>query len=385
MNILLNGISLLSPLTGIGQYVSHLVRALAEIPEVEIRCFYGLRCRAGASMPSVRAMRSIQGSYRLARHLLPKPRTLKRWMESAGFLYHASRQPHSCVYHEPNFLLHPYRGPTVVTIADLSCFDHPETHPAERVRLIEKKLPETLARADRIIVISADARDRLRQRFGVPTEQIGVTHLAADHRFHPRSPEVLREFLAPFGLIPGRYVLAVGTLEPRKNLPTLFAAYSKLPKNLRQCFPLVVAGMTGWHTQTLHTAAELLRKRGELLMLGYVTDDRIHALFAGAAVFVYPSRYEGFGLPPLEAMASGVPVIASNCTSLPEVVGDAGILLDPDNIDSFHRHLQQLLEDTHYAAQLSARGLAKAATFSWARCAQETHSVYEAALQHWNN
>ena len=138
--------------------------------------------------------------------------------------------------------------------------------------------------------------------------------------------------------------------------------------------------MRGWLTGPLLTSAEDMLKRHEIRLLGYVPDAQIPPLFAGAAVFCYPSRYEGFGLPVLEAMASGVPVITSNTTSLPEVVGDAGVMLDPDDVEGLTDRLQQLLEDRVAAATLGGLGLARAQTFSWARCADETLAVYEAAI-----
>ena len=171
------------------------------------------------------------------------------------------------------------------------------------------------------------------------------------------------------------------SLEPRKNLTTLFAAYAGLPAALRQRYPLVVAGMKGWHTGELLQSAEELIRRNELRLLGYVEDELIPPLYAGAAAFAYPSRYEGFGLPALEAMASGVPVVTANLTSLPEVVGDAGLMTDPDDVDGMREHLRHLLEDRDMASALGQRGLERAQTFSWERCARETFSVYEKVMQ----
>jgi len=237
-----------------------------------------------------------------------------------------------------------------------------------------------LQRADQIIVISNSAGYALQRWFGIEPGRITTTYLAADARFRPRDAATLAPALAGLGLTPAQYILSVGTLEPRKNLGTLFAAYAGLPARLRECYPLVVAGMSGWLTGQLLRSAEDMVKRREIRFLGYVPDALIPPLFAGAAVFSYPSRYEGFGLPVLEAMASGVPVITSNTTSLPEVVGDAGVMLDPDDVQGLTNRLQQMLEDRVAAATLGGLGLARAQTFSWARCADETLAVYEAAL-----
>ncbi len=380
MNIIINATPLLAPLTGIGQYIRHLFTAMQEIPDAHVRSYYGLSCEDGIRLPSPQAARNVQRAYGLVKRLALRPRVLRKAAESLCFRYHAGRGGEA-IYHEPNFVPLPYRGPLVLSVHDLSCFDHPETHPVERVRWIHEQLPPAILRADHIVVDSADTQRGVMARFGLSSEKVSVTYLAADQRYHPRSAETLKAPLDQLGLAPQGYVLSVGTLEPRKNLSTLFDAYAALPDALRARFPLAVAGMTGWHTEGLLRSAEMLMQRGELRFLGYVADELIPALYAGAAAFAYPSRYEGFGLPPLEAMASGVPVIASNRTSLPEVVGEAGILFDPDDTDALRRHLQQLLEDRAYAAQLAGQGVARAAGFSWQRCARETYAVYEKVLR----
>lgn len=381
MDVLVNATPLLAPLTGIGQYIRHLFSAMDQLPETHLHVCCGLRCEAGMHLPSPAAARTLQGAYGLARRLLPNPRALKRQVEAAAFRYHARRVPANTLYHEPNFLPQPFDGPTVVTVLDLSCFDHPEAHPVERVRIMERNLPGALQRADQIIVISEASGAALRHWFKVDPARISTTYLAADARFQPHSAAMLAPALTQLGLTSGAYVLSVGTLEPRKNLSTLFAAYAGLPASLRQRYPLVVAGMKGWDNEALMASAATLVQRGELRFLGYVADELIPALYAGAAAFCYPSRYEGFGLPALEAMASGVPVITGNRTSLPEVVGDAGLMVDPDDVDGMRESLQQLLEDRAYAQDLGLRGLARAQTFSWDRCAQETLAVYTRVMQ----
>jgi len=268
-----------------------------------------------------------------------------------------------------------------VTVCDLSCFDHPQTHPKERVEMMQRNMPAAMAKADHIIVISEATGAALQRWFNVDKSRITNTYLAADPRFQPQSADDLAPALASLGLTTEAYVLCVGTLEPRKNLTTLFLAYGGLPVALRQRYPLVVAGMSGWNTEALLTSAEDLIRRGELRLLGYVADALIPSLYAGAAAFCYPSRYEGFGLPALEAMASGVPVITSNQTSLPEVVGDAGLMLDPDDVDSLREQLQRLLEDRVFAKKLGQRGLVRSRVFSWERCARETFAVYEKVMR----
>lgn len=383
MKLLVNGVPLLAPLTGIGQYTRQLFTAL-RADGLDPLMFYGLHCEHGlpATAEVSGTARNTRRAYDLVRKVLPNPRELKRLVERASFAWHARGLASAgYLYHEPNILPQRYAGPTVITVHDLSCFDHPETHPADRVAIMHRELPRAIERADHIIVISEATRRAVAQRFGVPDSRMTVTLLAAHPNFAPRPAASLQAALAKLDLQPGGYLLSVGTLEPRKNLTTLFQAYSALPDSLRQRYPLAVVGMPGWHTDQLMSSARQLVERGELRFLGYVDDAVLPLLYAGAAAFAYPSRYEGFGLPPLEAMASGVPVLVSDVTSLPEVVGDAGVRVGPDDVDAMRDGLRRLLEDRDYAAQLAQQGLARAQGFSWEKCARETRAVYDHVLR----
>ena len=383
MKLLVNGTPLLTPLTGIGHYTWQLCRQMASQPDIDLLMAYGMRYERGLRMPTHSAAGALQtAGYGLLRRLLPNPRRIKRAVEQARFAWierQIRRQDY--LYHEPNILPLPYAGPTIITLHDLSCFDHPETHPAERVEIMHRELPPAIERVDHIIVISEATRRAVAQRFGVPDSRMTVTLLAAHPNFAPRPAASLQAALAKLDLQPGGYLLSVGTLEPRKNLTTLFQAYSALPDSLRQRYPLAVVGMPGWHTDQLMSSARQLVERGELRFLGYVDDAVLPLLYAGAAAFAYPSRYEGFGLPPLEAMASGVPVLVSDVTSLPEAVGDAGVRVGPDDVDAMRDGLRRLLEDRDYAAQLAQQGLARAQGFSWEKCARETRAVYDHVLR----
>lgn len=381
MKILVNATPLLVPLTGIGQYIRNLFTAMDKMPDADINMYYGLRCEKGVRPLSSATAQKVTRTFSMLQRLIPRGRTLRRVAEKALFAYHTRSSAERTLYHEPSYVPLPYNGPQVVTVCDLSCFDHPQTHPKERVELMQRNMPAAMAKADHIIVISEATGAALQRWFNVDKSRITNTYLAADPRFQPQPADALAPRLASLGLTTEAYVLCVGTLEPRKNLTTLFLAYGGLSAALRKRYPLVVAGMSGWNTEALIKSAEDLIRRGELRLLGYVEDTLIPSLYAGAAAFCYPSRYEGFGLPALEAMASGVPVITSNQTSLPEVVGDAGLMLDPDDVDGLREQLQRLLEDRVFAEMLGQRGLARSRMFSWERCARETFAVYQKVMQ----
>jgi alpha-1,3-rhamnosyl/mannosyltransferase len=178
----------------------------------------------------------------------------------------------------------------------------------------------------------------------------------------------------------GSYFLCVGTLEPRKNVEVALRAHARLPPPLRSRFPLVLVGMHGWLTSRLEHEMKLPAVRGELLTPGYVTDEDLADLYSGACALLYPSIYEGFGLPPLEAMACSAPVIMSNASSLPEVGGAAAVMHDPHNADALNLAMRRMIEDPQFRRDRSAASLQRAAQFSWHRCARETLTVYKNTL-----
>jgi glycosyltransferase involved in cell wall biosynthesis len=243
---------------------------------------------------------------------------------------------------------------------------------------------ETAVRsADVIITFSEHTRRDLLNRFGGPEDKVRAIPLAAGPEFHPLTDSgQVRVALAPYGLDSVPYVLCVSTIEIRKNHVALVRAFARMiEKDPGLPHKLVLVGTKGFGAEAVFDLIEQLRLSDRVRHLGYVESHA--AIYAGADVFVFPSRYEGFGLPPLESMASGVPVLVANATSLPEVIGDAGILFDPDDHEVLSNHLHRILTDRPYRDDLSARGLAHAHSFTWRRTAQlyldafrEGHQMY---------
>jgi glycosyltransferase involved in cell wall biosynthesis len=186
--------------------------------------------------------------------------------------------------------------------------------------------------------------------------------------------------LSSHGLLHGQYLLAVGTLEPRKNLQVALQAFMQLPAALRQRYPLVIVGMKGWHTSALQEQLAPLVRAGEVRQLGYLSRDDLATIIAGALTLIYPSIYEGFGLPPLEAMACGVPVITSKVSSLPEVVGNTGLLIDPHDAEALAQAIQTLVLDADLRRDLSLKALARSREFTWDRCMAQTVDAYRHVL-----
>lgn len=379
LNVAFGGSSLMTPLTGIGQYTWQLSRellALQVTPHFFLNTHWNADAKphhagqeqAGVQGVWMRAARRLLASAPLARRA---SRALQSWRFRRDFPSDAE------LYHEPNFLPYAYgERPTVITVHDVSWIRYPDTHPAGRVSLMQKHFPEALRRADRILVVSHFVRAELLALCEVNPEKIRVVHNGVADRFRPYADDALHTVLPRYGLLPRRYFMALGTLEPRKCLSTALLAHARLPAALRQHFPLVLVGSKGWLTGPLERALAPGVARGEVRLLGYVVDQDLPFLVGGAMATVYPSIYEGFGLPPLESMACGVPAICSDRSAISEVVEDGGVLLEPDDIDGFSTAMARAAGDDTWRAQLAEQGLQRAAQFSWKRCARETLAVY---------
>ncbi len=238
-----------------------------------------------------------------------------------------------------------------------------------------------LDRATHYIAISEASKQEMVKQLNLSPEKISVIPHGVDDHFAPVSTPLLIDTLSKYGLRPGFYILYVGTLEPRKNITNLLRAYATLSGRLREQYPLVLAGGMGWLMEGLDVEIAKLGIQSTTLKTGYIPKEDLPSLYSGATLFVYPSLYEGFGLPPLEAMASGTPVITSNVSSLPEVVGEAGIQVPPEDVKRLGEEMESLLTDDQRRGFLIQKGLERAKQFTWEKCAAMTLEVYDRAIR----
>ena len=377
LRVAVNAVPLLSPLTGIGHYAKALMEAHAASGKTESNYFYATGWHA--SIRSTPLVLPINRLKQIAR-FFPKSYEFSRWLQQKNFTK-GLRNWKAEVYHEPNFLSFSFDGPTVLTVHDLSWIRHPEAHPVERVRIMNKFFELSLNRATRIITDSDFVKSELIQTFGIRPEHIHAIHLAATGDFKPLDAGETAGLLASRNLAHGQYWVAVGTLEPRKNLQLLLRAFMRLEQRDRQRCPLVIVGMLGWGYDSLLKELERMMASGEVILAGYMPRADQATLLAGAKALIYPSIYEGFGLPLVEAMQSGVPVIAANASCLPEVLGNAGLLIDPYDDAALGSLMASLLSDQSTCDQLAKQSLDRSRSFSWDICAAKTYDVYLEALQ----
>jgi len=266
----------------------------------------------------------------------------------------------------------------VVTIHDITPLDHPEWLNPKFAKWYQFLIPRLARRVQRIITVSDFTKNRICEVTSVKSDKVVVIYNGVDERFRPKAVEEIIRTKDALGISDFRYILTVATIEPRKNLQRLIKAWETICANLPEDVWLMIVGAKGKDLVFRNASFNTLPPR--VRMLGHVPDELLPALYSGALAFAYVSIYEGFGLPPLEAMACGTPVLTSNVTSLPEVVGDAALTVDPYDIEAIADGIRHLVEDDHLRENLSQKGIARAKLFSWDKTARLVWNVLEEAI-----
>lgn len=375
VRLAVNAVALLSPFAGVAGYIRNLMTALAGMAAIRPRYFYGLGWSDRLLEAAPPGIRKGKG---LVQRWVPFAWEASRLVQELAFAGAGTKR--FDLYHEPTYLLLTERLPAVVTVHDLSFVHFPETHPAGRVRVLNRRLPRSLEVARAVITDSLAVREEIIAHYGVPAEKVHAIPLGVSRRFRPRSAAELVPDLQRLDLTVGNYLLSVGTLEPRKNLVRTVRAYSSLPAELRRRFPLVIVGAVGWHESAIVAELEPLARSGEARVLSYVDEGLLALLYAGARAVLYPSLYEGFGLPIAEAMASGAPALTSNAGCMRELAEGAALLVEPTDVAGIAQGMRRLLEDHGEVARLRSTGLERAERLTWRRCAEDTLRVYRRAL-----
>jgi glycosyltransferase involved in cell wall biosynthesis len=363
-----DGTALLPPRAGVGNYLARLLRALVAVDRERAYLLYS-KAPLGALEPA------LAGVGRPAGHFPPS-----YWLWTQAVLPGVIRRSRADVCHYVNGLAplrHP--GPFVFTVHDLSLFRHPRHHPWSRLLTVRVIFRVAVKRAAALVAVSEFTRRELLDVLGPPPAKVHVVYEAAPEEFGPAADPAALAALRRRYALPESFVLSVGTLEPRKNLFRLLRAF-RAARDLGADTTLVLAGPPGWRMARFQPAIRALGLADRVRCVGYVPEADLRGLYAAATVLAYPSLYEGFGLPVVEAMACGTPVLSSAGTALAEVCGEAAVLVDPEDEHAIAQGLARLLRDRALRQDLRERGLARAATFSWRRAARQVLGVYDEIL-----
>ena len=270
--------------------------------------------------------------------------------------------------------------PTVTTIHDVSFKRHPEFFKLKDRLILDWAVKRASKKAARIIAPSKHAKNELIQLYRIDPAKITVTYEGVDAQFRPMDRQVARALVGEKHGIHCPFILTLGVIQPRKNLGRLLEGFARLKGNLESGHKLIIVGKQGWLEADLRRRIDKLGLTEDVILTEHVPYGDLPALYGAADVFVYPSVYEGFGLPPLEAMACGMPVITGDRSSLPEVVGEAGVMVDPYDPEAFAEAMARVLSSESLRSEMSSRGLAQARKFSWDKMARETLAVYHQVL-----
>lgn len=349
MNVALDGMPLASQLTGVGHYTFELARNLALVAPSD--------------------------SFTL---ISPRGFLKTRWW-SLGLPLHLSRHSFD-LFHGTNYEIPLIsRQPSVVTIHDLSLLLHPEAHEQHLVRRARWRLPLMAKSAWKIITPSNSVKSEVCERLGVQADKVAVTPEAPRPAFKRRTDAEVGELRKRLG-IDVDFILFVGTIEPRKNLRRLVEAFERLVRSTSRPEKLVIAGGQGWLMDDLASVVNQKGLSDRISLTGYLQDEELCGLYSTCRAFVYPSLYEGFGLPPLEAMACGAPVITSRIPALMETVGSAARLVDPHNVEELAQAMLEVLSDEKTREHFAQLGRSQAKKFSWEQTAAKTLEVYQRLL-----
>ena len=348
---------------GIGQYILRLTQALAQIDQDDQFVIFKSR--------KDKTHIIHQSNFKQQKLWTPSHHRFERFALSLELA------PHSLdVLHSPDFIPPSQpRCPIVITMHDLAFLLYPRFLTRDSARYYGQ-VDLAARQADHIIAVSESTKRDTVRLLGVPESKITMIHEAAHPLFTPVTNEETLERTRARHNLPPEFILFVSTIEPRKNLPTLLRAFRRLRDNYKSPAMLAIAGHRGWLAEEVDNVLDELKLRDAVHFLGGVPNEELVYLYNAARLFVLPSFYEGFGLPPLEAMACGTPVIVSNVSSLPEVVGDAGMLVAPEDVEGLTVAMWRVLTDDNLRKEMRAKGLKRAATFSWERAARETLDVY---------
>jgi glycosyltransferase involved in cell wall biosynthesis len=373
IKIIVDSISLLSPLTGIGKYTNEISKYLEKDDDLDISYFYGYyskKCtepNQGSKVKSIKAL------------ILSRP-LLKKIARKALMFTSKLFAPKFDLYWQPNFIpLDDIKASKIVTtVHDFSFYLHPEWHPKERLNYFNTYFFQNAKRSDWIITCSEFTKNEIVKYLQFEKEKITVIHNGIDQNVYKTYDSLVLNTSKKKYELQDNFLLFVGSIEPRKNLLNLIKAYTLLSSDTKEHYPLILVGFKGWKNREI--MQEIEKEKKHIRYLGYLCDEELAHIYNLATLFIFPSFYEGFGIPPLEAMACATAVISSNTSSLPEACGDAAEYIEPNNYEQIAEKINLLLIDTIKRKQLIEKGLERVKYFTWEQSAKGHREVFNKVL-----
>lgn len=378
MNVYLDGQPLLGPRSGIARYVDCLAKQLSSSDDLEVILAFNRIAKAIREDHVLSLKRDFH--IPLINNVYPY-KVLRRLLKP-NFFYHLPydlfSQNKADIFHGTNFTYTPiWKGKTIITIHDLAYMKYPESTSERILKHHSKWVPYSAKKCDHIIADSMQTKHDITNLLDIPDDKIDVIHLAADEHFehiHNVNPVIEKYNL------PEKYILFVGTLEPRKNLLGLLKSYLILKQNYDYCERLVIVGAKGWKYNPIFDWVQQNQLEEDIIFTGFIDDADLPAIYSAATVFVMPSIYEGFGLPLLEAMQCGTPVIGSDISSIPEIIDNSGLLIKPDAHSEWAQAIHKLISNESIRKHYSQLALDQSSKFTWERTARETKRIYYKVL-----
>lgn len=374
LKVIIDTTPLLKKLTGIG-YITYIYsKGLSKYANVSY--FYAWFF---SNNLKEKPLGNVEETIKIVKRYLPRPYIVTHFIKTIIFNIGIFIKKPDLIF-QPNYnIFKMYKKiPTVIMIHDLSHIRYPEFHPNDRIDYFNKNLSYSIKNCSKIITISKFSKQELISLKMAKKEKIEVVYNAVLDDFKPLDKHKDSDtFFKKYKLIKKEYILFVGTFEPRKNLPLLLKAYKRYHKESKNPIPLILVGTGGWRDEYFDDILQDVLKIPIVQRLGFISDGELKLIYAGAKIFVFPSFYEGFGLPPLEAMASGTAVIASNTSSIPEVVGDAGILIDPTKEDELLKAISLLDNNDKVRYEYEKKGIKQAKKFEWDTSIKKLFSIFE--------
>lgn len=383
MKVILGCDPLLAPLTGIGNYTQQIAKGLAASDRVDDfklfahGKFFTEKIYGENEVGATSTFKPPTLLSRARVFLAKSEMAVSAYSKVVPLIEKAKLNRYQdFIFHSPNFILPNFSGRKIVTIHDLSTLKFPQFHPASRVKFVNAAIERAVESAEHFITDTEFIRNELIQYFNLPPEKVSAIPLAASKNYCVKSEGECAQVLSRFDLLYRGFFLFVSTIEPRKNLMTILEAMEAYASSQKH-MPLVIVGGKGWNSNAIHTKIEQLQRKGIVRYFGYVEQYSLEVLLASAKALVFPSRYEGFGLPVLEAMQSGTPVLTSYNSAMSEVTGQAGLLVQHEDPNDIKLGLIKLSSDEEFVDNITHKGLQRADEYSWEKTVKKTIDIYE--------